>query len=95
MTNENDRAGELLHFGLWLETTVLMEFLSAAERVQLLSALGVSPADYEHASGAHLEALRDPARAILFHAARADATAGGREAAIARFNRFLDGLHDS
>lgn len=92
MTTENDRASELLHFGLWVEMTVLMEFLSRDERVQLLSALGVTRAEYERVSGVYHETLRDPARATLFHAARAEAAAGGREAAIARFNLFLDGL---
>ena len=98
MASKHDRADDLLHFGLWVEMTVLMEFLSADERGQLLSALGVAAPEYQRVSEKYLDMLRlnaDPTRTKLFESARSQAAAGGRDEAIARFNRFLDGLHTS
>lgn len=88
--------GEQLHFGLWVEMTVLMEFLSSDERTALLDALGVSASEYASVSASYREALQtnaDPEKTAIFQAARLDAGKGGRDQAIERFNRFLDALN--
>ena len=87
---------EQFHFGLWVEMTVLMEFLSSDERTALLDALGVSASEYASVSAGFREALQtnaDPAKTAIFQAARLDATKGGRDQAIERFNQFLDALN--
>jgi len=52
----------------------------------------------DQTSWARLETVfrsrHDSAALEIFDAARVQAAAGGREEAIARFNRFLDGLHE-
>jgi hypothetical protein len=91
-------SSELLHFGLWVEMNILMEFLSREEQAQLLTALQISRREYELVSARYLEAVdtnTEPARTALFLEARADAARGGRERAIERYNRFLDGLNSS
>jgi hypothetical protein len=95
MATGRERVSELLHFGLWVEMTMLMNFLTVDERDQLLRALGVTPAEYEVTSVTYLEILStnsDPVRTAIYRLAATDAAEGGRERAIERFNRFLDGL---
>ena len=88
--------GEHFHFGLWVEMTVLMDFLSSDERTALLEALGISASEYAAVSAGYRETLQtnaDPSKTAIFQAARIDAAKGGRDQAIDRFNRFLDGLN--
>lgn len=96
MSGLSGQAHEPLHFGLWVEMTVLMDFLSSDERAALLEALGISGNEYAAVSAGYREALQtnaDPERSAIFQAARLDAAKRGRDHAIARFNGFLDALN--
>ncbi len=91
-----EQQDEPFHFGLWVEMTVLMDFLSSDERSALLEALGVSASEYAAVSAKYREALQtnaDPEKNAIFQSARLDAARGGRDQAIARFNGFLDALN--
>jgi hypothetical protein len=96
MSGLQGEAGEPFHFALWVEMTALMEFLSNEERAALQRALGVTPLEYAAVSARYREELQagtDPEKTAIFQAAREAARSGGREQAIERFNRFLDGLN--
>lgn len=96
MSGLSGQAYEPFHFGLWVEMTVLMDYLSSDERAALLDALGISATEYATVSAGYREALQtnaDPEKTAIFQAAKLDAVKGGRDHAIARFNGFLDALH--
>jgi len=96
MATRSDWQNEPIHFGLWIEVTMLLEYPNSAERQQLLKALGVTPHDFEQASGVFMESIvanTDPERSALFRAARHDAQRGGRAQALEQFNSFLVALN--
>ena len=98
MASGDRQAREPIHFGLWVEMTVLMEFLSSDEKGALLSALGIPTSEFVSISAGYREMMqagREPEKTAIFHRARREAASGGREQAIERFNRFLDGLTSS
>lgn len=96
MASGDQQGREPIHFGLWAEMTVLMEFLSSDEKGALLSALGIPASEFVSISAQYREIMQgglESEKTIIFHRARREAASGGREQAIERFNRFLDSLN--
>jgi len=96
MGTRSDWQNEPIHFGLWIEVTLLIEHLLGAERQQLLLALGITPSNFERASAAFMTSIvanTDPERSAIFRAAQLGARERGRAQALEQFNAFLDALN--